>query len=112
MLVTPLGLWTAWSFDFRGRRRQASGSVCCSTALAASMDGVAMDDRAQARPGRQGRSVFTNLSAADLGLVGIVFLGERFASAAWSRSPAPSPACCWRQPSRPQPPPANRPLRK
>ncbi len=79
VLVTPLGLWTAWSFDFSA----VGGKLWLGLllyALAASMWTVWLWMTGLKRVPAARAGVFTVFLPLTSALVGIVFLGERFSS--------------------------------
>ena len=76
-LVTPLGLWQAWSFDF--------GAITASTwvllllySLAASVATVWLWMKGLKRVPAQQAGVFTVMLPVSAALVGVLFLGESF----------------------------------
>ncbi len=76
-LVTPFGLWQAWSFDF-GSVAVGDWSLLIAYALAASMVTVWLWMTGLRHVPASAAGVFTVLLPVSAAAVGVVFLGERF----------------------------------
>ena len=76
-LVTPLGLWQAWSFDFRAVTAPTWG-LLLFYALAASMATVWLWMQGLRHVPAPQAGVFTVMLPVAAALVGVAFLGERF----------------------------------
>lgn len=79
VLVTPLGLWQAWSFDF-GAVPAATWVLLLFYSLAASVATVWLWMKGLKRVPAQRAGVFTVMLPVSAALVGVLFLGESFGS--------------------------------
>ena len=79
LLVTPLGLWQAWSFDFAAVALP-SWWLLLFYSLAASMVTVWLWMTGLKHVPASSSGVFTVLLPVSAALVGVVFLGERFSA--------------------------------
>jgi drug/metabolite transporter (DMT)-like permease len=76
-LVTPLGLWQAWSFDFRAVHA-GTWLLLLFYSLAASVATVWLWMKGLKRVPAQRAGVFTVMLPVSAALVGVLFLGESF----------------------------------
>jgi drug/metabolite transporter (DMT)-like permease len=76
-LVTPLGLWQAWSFDF-GAIPASTWVLLLFYSLAASVATVWLWMKGLKRVPAQRAGVFTVMLPVSAALVGVLFLGEAF----------------------------------
>jgi drug/metabolite transporter (DMT)-like permease len=76
-LVTPLGVWQAWSFDF-GAIPAATWVLLLFYSLAASVATVWLWMKGLRRVPAQRAGVFTVMLPVSAALVGVLFLGEAF----------------------------------
>jgi drug/metabolite transporter (DMT)-like permease len=79
-LVTPLGLWQAWSFNFSAVPLPTWG-LLAGYAIAASMVTVWLWMKGLQQVPAQRAGVFTVLLPVSAALVGVLFLGEGFSAA-------------------------------
>lgn len=77
VLVTPLGLWVAWSFDF-GSVSPANWGLLLFYSLAASMVTVWLWMTGLKHVPAASAGVFTVMLPVSAAAVGVLFLGERF----------------------------------
>ena len=77
VLVTPLGLWVAWSFDF-GSVSPAHWGLLLFYSLAASMVTVWLWMTGLKHVPAASAGVFTVMLPVSAAAVGVLFLGERF----------------------------------
>lgn len=80
VLVTPLGLWQAWSFDFAGVSTPTWGLLLFYS-IAASMVTVWLWMTGLRHVPAASAGVFTVMLPVSAAAVGVIFLGERFGSA-------------------------------
>jgi len=80
VLVTPLGLWQAWSFDFAAVATPTWGLLLFYS-LAASMVTVWLWMTGLRHVPAASAGVFTVMLPVSAAAVGVIFLGERFGSA-------------------------------
>lgn len=81
-LVTPLGLWQAWRFDF-GAVQVDTWALLVFYALAASMATVWLWMKGLAQVPAPQAGVFTVLLPITAAAVGVLFLGEPFGTGHW-----------------------------